>query len=167
MAGKPTVYIETTIPSFYHETRRDAANRYRREVTREWWDLHRHRFDLCTSELTLLELRDAPSAKSLAAIKLIGGLRRLEPSGRVAEITDLYISQRLMPAGAGGDAGHLAFTSVHCIDFLLTWNCKHLANANKFPHLRALNARLGLPIPVLTTPYMLMPEGPINEAKNA
>ena len=63
-----------------------------------------------------------------------------------------------MPAEAGGDAVHLALASMHSIDFLLTWNCRHLANANKIQHLTVLNARLGLHVPVITTPLTLMPE---------
>lgn len=63
-----------------------------------------------------------------------------------------------MPSGAGGDAGHLAFASMHGVDFLLTWNCAHLANANKTKHLSVLNGRLGLSVPILTTPLTLIPE---------
>jgi len=63
-----------------------------------------------------------------------------------------------MPAEAAGDAYHLAFACLQKVDFLLTWNCKHLANANKVQHLTVLNGRLGLPTPVITTPLTLMPE---------
>lgn len=65
-----------------------------------------------------------------------------------------------MPGDALGDAAHLALASVHAVDYLLTWNCKHLANANKTQHLRVLNARLGLHVPILTTPLTLVPEDP-------
>jgi len=61
-----------------------------------------------------------------------------------------------MPAGAVGDAAHLAMASVHSIDFVLTWNCKHLANANKIRHIGMVNQRLGLSVPVLTTPLTLI-----------
>jgi hypothetical protein len=63
-----------------------------------------------------------------------------------------------MPADARGDAAHLAMASLHGIDFLLTWNCKHLANANKTGHIRVINQRLGLHVPVLSTPMTLVPE---------
>lgn len=63
-----------------------------------------------------------------------------------------------MPTEAAGDAYHLAMASLHRMDFLLTWNCRHLANANKQRHLALLNGRLGLPMPIITTPLTLIPE---------
>ena len=63
-----------------------------------------------------------------------------------------------MPAEAAGDATHLAYASMHGIDILLTWNCRHLANANKMRHVAILNARLGLRTPILTTPFSLLAE---------
>ncbi len=63
-----------------------------------------------------------------------------------------------MPADPTGDALHLALASVHKADYLLTWNCKHLANANKFDHIRRVNALLGLHVPALVTPLELMLE---------
>jgi len=63
-----------------------------------------------------------------------------------------------MPKDLKGDAVHLAYTSVYKIDFLLTWNCKHLANANKKPHIRKINTNLGLFIPEIITPLELFQE---------
>jgi hypothetical protein len=80
-----------------------------------------------------------------------------DPDG-LMELAGYYIEHQLMPEGAGGDAVHLAFATLTNCDFLLTWNRKHLANANKLRHLQVLNQRLGLPVPVLTTPLNLMPE---------
>jgi hypothetical protein len=85
-------------------------------------------------------------------------VRLLDQVAGMAEVIDFYVENRLMPVGAGGDAGHLAFASMHGIDFLLTWNCVHLANANKTRHLQVLNARLGLPVPIITTPFNLIPD---------
>ena len=61
-----------------------------------------------------------------------------------------------MPAEVAGDAIHLAFASVYACDVLLTWNCAHLANANKFEHIRRVNTDLGLSVPLLLTPLELM-----------
>jgi hypothetical protein len=61
-----------------------------------------------------------------------------------------------MPANTAGDAFHLAIASFHACDFLVTWNCKHLANANKFAHIRRINTLLGLFVPILTTPVELL-----------
>ena len=69
-----------------------------------------------------------------------------------------YLKHQLMPSDPGGDALHLAVASVHRCDFLLTWNCSHLANANKFIHIRKINERLGLFVPTLITPLELLGE---------
>ena len=74
----------------------------------------------------------------------------------IADIVEAYIQHRLMPADPLGDALHLAIASYHKCDFLVTWNCRHLANANKFSHLRRLNTILGLFVPALVTPLELL-----------
>lgn len=74
----------------------------------------------------------------------------------VIEIVEAYINYKLMPADPSGDALHLALASHHKCDFLLTWNCKHIANANKFNHIRRINTILGLFVPHLVTPLELL-----------
>jgi predicted nucleic acid-binding protein len=152
-----TVYIETTIPSFYFETRTSARAVAWREATRRWWSRHRSRYDLVTSAYVINELTAAPAAKSVQSLALLSGIRVIDTSPRIASIVSQYIRQKVMPGDAVGDAAHLAAASVHGIDFLLTWNCRHLANANKVGHIRAVNERLGLSVPVLTTPLNLEP----------
>lgn len=80
-----------------------------------------------------------------------------EPEG-LADVVEYYLEHRLVPAGEGGDAYHLAMACLTNMDFLLTWNCRHLANANKVQHLTVVNARLGLRVPIITTPLSLVPE---------
>lgn len=150
------VYIETTIPSFYHDTRRSAGIAAWRAATRAWWDTHRRRYELCTSEITIAELALAPEPKSAACLAMMKDVAVLSAPAGTDQLIDFYVSQRLMPHGA--DAAHLAVASLHGIDFILTWNCKHLANANKARHLAVLNARMGLGVPMLTTPLSLIPE---------
>ena len=77
--------------------------------------------------------------------------------GVVREI-NRYIQRKVMPADPVGDPLHLALASTHKCDYLLTWNCRHLANANKFGHIHRINALLGLFTPVLTTPLELLGE---------
>ena len=80
----------------------------------------------------------------------------LEVVPEIEEIAAAYIRQRLMPQGDMEDAYHLAVASYYATDFLLTWNCAHLANANKQEHIRHVNALLGLHVPILTTPLELI-----------
>lgn len=91
-------------------------------------------------------------------LALLDGLPLLDEPPRVAEIADFYARNRLLPGGVGGDAYHLAIASLHGVDYMLTWNCRHLANANKMKHIAVLNKRLGLSTPVITTPQLLIPE---------
>ena len=93
-----------------------------------------------------------------AALALAQELPLLEITPAVAEIVDAYI--RLMPADPSFDALHLALASYHRCEFLVTWNCQHLANANKFGHIRRVNNLLGLYVPVLATPLELLGEKP-------
>lgn len=72
------------------------------------------------------------------------------------EIIEAYITRQVMPKDPGGDALHLALASYHRCDYLLTWNCSNLANANKFAHIRRVNAILGLFVPDLVTPLELL-----------
>ena len=82
----------------------------------------------------------------------------LEVTEEIEDIVHKYIEHRLMPKDPKGDALHLALASYYNCRFLLTWNCKNLANANKFEHIRHINTLLGLFVPILTTPYGLMYE---------
>ena len=152
------VYIETTIPSFYHETRKDIESLSRHHWTRKWWDEHRHDYELCTSYAVLQELDSPayPSAKREKSLRLLRDLPVLDETARVGEIIRAYQRHKLMPHSPTGDALHLALASVHGCDFLLTWNCVHLANPNKLDHIRHVNERLGLPMPMLLTPVDLL-----------
>ncbi|GAG25498.1 unnamed protein product [marine sediment metagenome] len=153
-----SVYIETTVPSYYHETRSSPRIAAWRDVTRQWWDRHRRRYDLYISRFVLAELARAPAPKAGRARSLLKGVSVLDEPPGLEEVVAYYIEQKLMPAEAGGDAVHLALASMHSMDFLLTWNCQHLANANKIQHMAVLNGRLRLHLPVITTPLTLMPE---------
>lgn len=152
------VFIETTIPSFYFETRRTAFVKVWREITRRWWDEHRSRYEVVTSDYVLLEISRAPAAKSSQALSLLESVEVLGDTPRVHEIAAAYMRSKVMPAEAEGDALHLAFASLHACDYLLTWNCKHLANANKWSHIRQVNARLRLSTPEILTPDMILAE---------
>jgi hypothetical protein len=154
----PSVYVETTVPSYYYERRTTPQVVAWCEVTREWWDHHRHAYDLYTSRFVLAELARAPGAKARSAQSLLRGIEIVEEPPGLEEVVAYYIEQKLMPAQAGGDAVHMALASMLSMDFLLTWNCRHLANANKMQHLAVLNARLRLHVPIVTTPLTLKPE---------
>lgn len=152
----PRVYVETTIPSFYHEERTAPDIVARREWTRRWWDGARERYELVTSPAVLDELIGGIPERSAKRLALVRDLPLLPVEPALAEIIRAYIRHKLMPADPAGDALHLALASYHKCDFLVTWNCRHLANANKFGHIRRVNAMLGLFVPALVTPLELL-----------
>ena len=115
-------------------------------------------YELVTSEGVIAELEEGKYPTQAEAVKLVRGLPRLDVPDEIAEIIDTYINNHLMPRERIGDALHLALASYHKCDFLLTWNCSHIANANKFEHIRIINTRLGLFVPSLVTPIELCTE---------
>jgi hypothetical protein len=151
------VYLETTIPSLYFETRHTPRLIAWRKSTRLWWSSVRSRYALRTSAFVIDELARTPGDKAGLCLGLLSQVELLPQPVRLESTIEYYIKQKLMPQDALGDAAHLAICSLHGIEYLLTWNCQHLANASKFRHLRVLNERLGLPTPIIVTPELLMP----------
>ena len=150
------VYIETTIPSFYMENRQEPEMIARRNWTRDWWDEQSRHYELVASLAVIEELEEGGHPDKSKALQLIADLPLLPIIDEVYQIVDVYIKRQVMPKDPRGDALHLALASYHHCHFLLTWNCRHLANANKFEHIRRVNSELGLFSPILTTPFELM-----------
>lgn len=152
-----TIYIETTIPSFYYEVRDEPEMIARRNWTRQWWDeIGRRDFDLVTSQAVIDELSRGRFPGKDDALKLVDDLELLPIVEDIEEIVAIYISHCLMPTDAVGDALHLAVASFYACDHLLTWNCKHLANANKYRHMRRVNVMMDLVTPSVVTPLELL-----------
>ena len=152
---KPTVYIETTIPSYYCDDRPELAADIAR--TRQWWDTERDDYECYLSEAVLSELAQGDYPGQRKCLALVEGIAELVITEEIEQIAAVYQARRLMPREPVRDALHVAIASFYRMDFLLTWNCKHLANANKTRHLRELNLEMGLSIPELVTPYQLQP----------
>lgn len=153
---KKLVYIETSIPSFYVETRMTPDMLARRAWTREWWREHERIYEPVTSMAVIEELKAGDHPRKRQALELMANVPLVQVVDEIPEIADEYIARRLMPNNPRGDAMHLALASFYGCHFLLTWNCRHLANANKFEHIRHVNAELGLYSPILTTPFELL-----------
>lgn len=132
----------------------------RREWTREWWDGARNRYVVVTSGAVIGELEKGDYPNKVRALQLIAGVPLLPIESDIFDIVEVYIQQRVMPDDPVGDALHLALASFYKCDFLLTWNCRHLANANKYGHIRRINVRLDLFVPQLVTPLELLGGNP-------
>ena len=152
---KHSVYIETSIPSFYYETRNEAEFVAMRNWTQLWWK-SKSRFVCYTSEAVFNELESGEYPNKKEKIDIIKNLSLLEINDEIEEIVEVYISNYLMPKDELGDALHLAIASFHKVDYLLTWNCNHLANANKRKHMRRINERLRIHTPEILTPLEIM-----------
>ena len=153
---KKTVYVETTVFSFYHDEREESA--WRRQVTRAWWRSQKRHYEIGTSAFAIEEASQPvyPGWNKVSA--LVRTLPVFEVVEEIAGIIAVYMEQDVMPANDAGDAAHLAVACYHGVDYLLTWNCRHLANANKFEHIRVVNRRLGLITPEIVTPEQLFEE---------
>ena len=155
---KPKIYIETSIPSFYHEIRTEPEMVARRDWTRQFWDEFSGNYSLVTSIAVLDELNRGEHPNKSKCLELIEDIPLVLVEPEITAIVQAYIQRKVMPDNPVGDALHLALASFHKCDFLLTWNCKHLANANKFGHIRRINALLNLYNPSLVTPLELLGE---------
>jgi len=149
-------YIETTIPSFYHEVRSEPSMVARRDWTRRWFDVAVTSDRIVSSVAVLDELRRGDFPGRDECLAMLDTIEMLELDDPVFEIVEAYLANKLMPSDPFGDALHLALASYHRCDFLVTWNCLHLANANKFGKIRRINGILGLYTPELVTPMELL-----------
>lgn len=118
-----TIYIETSIPSFFYETRKEVQFVAMRQWTRDWWNNHSGRYELVSSQGVLAELRNGDYPSKSEIIALLDNVMLLDTPDEIADIIDTYILNHLMPQERLGDALHLALASYHKCDFLLTWNC--------------------------------------------
>jgi predicted nucleic acid-binding protein len=119
-----------------------------------------------TSAAVLDELAAGQAERSAERLALIADLPLLPVEPAVIEVVQAYLLHNLMPADPAGDALHLALASYHKCDFVLTWNCLHLANANKFGHIRRVNTLLGLFVPMLVTPLELLGDDDGDESRS-
>jgi len=155
-----TVYLETSIFSFYYDDRQEPEIVARRNWTREFWELCKANHAMFTSAATLSELKRGAKPHRDAALTLARSLPAYESADEIKEIVAAYIHHLVMPRDPFGDALHLALASFHKCDFLVTWNCEHLANANKVGHIKFVNAQLGLHTPALVTPLEVLGKNP-------
>lgn len=130
----------------------------RRNWTRKWWTIAFHEEEFVTSRAVIAELERGNFPGKSDAIALVENCPILEMERPVFDIVEAYVSNHVMPVDPFGDALHLALASYHDCDFLVTWNCRHLANANKFGHIRRMNGILGVSVPGLVTPLELLGE---------
>ena len=149
-----SVYIETSIIGYLTARSRNAVIfRARQEMTRRWWHSRRQAYELVTSQLVLDEVSAGDATAAAERLLLLGGIPLLDiGDDRIDALADALIAAKLLPAKARADAVHVAIATLHGIEYLLTWNCKHIANADILPKVYRLLTDRGYTPPLIVTP---------------
>lgn len=153
-----SVYLETSFFSECCTVRTSDIARGRRATSLDWWTKYAQKFELYISGEVVRELTspDFPEAVREPALAMLKGLTVLPSTPEVVSFAELLVAEKVMPGPANeGDAFHLAVSVVHQLDFLLTWNQKHMANPNKRTHLTIIAARARLRLPEVVTPDLM------------
>ena len=154
-----SVYIETSIASYLTaRPSRDVWAAAWQQITSQWWEDVRPDYDLFASELVIVEVSaDNPEAAA-RRLEALQGIPELSIDEEVKELADQLISKSGFPPGAEADALHVAVATVHRIDYLLTWNFRHIDNAAKKPIIRSICVAAGYSYPEICTPMELFQE---------
>jgi hypothetical protein len=136
---------------------RDIFRLARQSITRQWWDIKRHDYLIVTSDFTIQECGKGDSAAAKRRLDFMRGIPVLQLSDEVHELSAKYLELLSIPADSKIDTLHLAACVVNQIDYLLTWNCKHLGPFTMLK-LQVYNDRNNLFIPILATPEAFFEE---------
>jgi len=156
---KSKVYLETTIVSYLAaRPSRDLIIAAHQQVTQDWWEYRRSDFDLYISQLVIQETSAGDEQAVQRRLQVVEGLPLLQLSEEAVTLARALIDDGALPAKAVGDALHIAVATVHGMDYLLTWNLKHLANASIRSAIEMTCRTQGYEPPVLCTPEELLEE---------
>ncbi|MHC5726792.1 MAG: type II toxin-antitoxin system VapC family toxin, partial [Nostoc sp.] len=148
-----TVYIETSILGYL--TARSTRNLILAaniEITREWWEFRRSAFRLYISQVVLDEVARGDTEIAVKRLEILNGMPLVELNQAVQNLSAEFLTRSNLPAKASDDAVHIAAATVHQLDYLLTWNCKHIANAQIQRKLAEISLDFGYQLPVICTP---------------
>jgi len=155
-----TVYIETSIVSYLTaRPSRDLRAAAWQEATSQWWEHERPQYELFASELVLTEAQAGDEDAATRRLALLSEFPLLAVTEDAKGLAGLLVTEGGVPAHAEADALHIALASVHAIDYLLTWNCRHIDNATTKPLIRAICGHAGHTCPEICTPLELQSEG--------
>jgi predicted nucleic acid-binding protein len=153
------IYIESTIPSYVvARPARDLLQAARQQTSKDWWELKRHQHELFTSQIVLAEIASGEAEMAKQRLETLAGIPVLRVNEEAEKLTLQILGSGLLPAAADRDASHIALATVYEMDILLSWNCRHIANASIQARLRKLAEKSGLTLPVLCTPDELTGE---------
>lgn len=154
---KESIYLETTVVSYYtSKPSRDIVVLAHQEITRQWWSRALERYNIFISEVVIEEAGFGNSEAAKKRLEELKGFPHLKLNDKVEKMAQVYMENLEIPEKSFRDAAHLAVASVHDIDYLVTWNCTHLANGEVIKKLMKINESFGIHTPVICTPEELM-----------
>lgn len=154
---RPKVYIETSIVSYLAaKPSGDVRVTANRDATIEWWKVRGPAFELFISEFVLVESALGDSAAAKRRLEAIEGIPKLEATEAVRVLGQTLVSEGAVPAKSEIDAYHIAIAAVHGMEYLLTWNCTHIANAVMRATIESVCRRSGYEPSIICTPQELM-----------
>jgi predicted nucleic acid-binding protein len=154
-----TVYIETSIVGYL--TIRPSNNLIlmaNAEATREWWGTRRSQFTLYISQVVLDEVARGDAEIATRRLEILQDFSLLAVNEAVQDLAAQFLTKSSLPPKAADDALHIAVATVYGLDYLLTWNCRHIANAQIQKKLLQISNDAGYELPTICTPYELMGE---------
>ena len=153
----PTLYVETSIVSYLRgRPSRQVVAAARQLLTQRWWGAERANYELVTSQYVLDEAADGDSTLAKSRLEALAGVPILPVDGAILDIAEEILRKAILPRSASVDALHIAMVAHHQVDYLLTWNCTHIANARILPKVFDVLDRVGLPRPIICTPEELL-----------
>lgn len=148
-----TVYIETSIVSYLRQRPSPQVVMAARQLlTHQWWNAERSKYELVTSQYVIDEASAGEPTLAAERLESLERIPLLPLDAAIAPIADEIMNRGILPPKARTDALHIAIVAHHRIQYLLTWNCRHIANARILPRIHALLMDLSLPIPIICTP---------------
>jgi predicted nucleic acid-binding protein len=154
---KQKVYIETSTVSYLiARPSRDLIIAANQQVTREWWNNHRSEFDLYISQVVLKEAGEGDKEAAQQRLEALQGIPLLELKTEALSLANRFVRDKALPKKASDDALHIAVASIYGIDDLVTWNCKHIANAVIQKSIARITTEQGYKLPIICTPYELI-----------
>lgn len=155
---KPRVYLETTIASYLTAwPSRDLVRAAHQQITREWWQ-QRGKFDLFISQIIIKECQAGDPVAAGERLEALRDLPLLEQTGEATSLAQVLFERVPLPERAAVDALHIAIAAVHGMDYLLTWNCTHIANAALRGTIEAVCRKADFEPPTICTPEELLSE---------
>ncbi|HTU88786.1 MAG TPA: type II toxin-antitoxin system VapC family toxin [Gemmataceae bacterium] len=161
---KPRVYLETTIPSYLTAwPSRDLVRAAHQQLTSEWWQRKRAEFELFASQVVVRECQAGDPVVAAERLQILRDLTLLDQTEQATDLAQALLEQTPLPERAAVDALHIAIATVHGMDFVLTWNCAHIANAVLRNQIESVCREAGYEPPTICTPEeLLLDEGEEN-----